>query len=191
MIFSKVTNKLIANEKCLLIKIGVEMKKWLLGLALAVSLPALAAVPTDASIKALLQITDSKTMIDQSMGQIDQYMELGLQEVIKDKEITPEMQKQINIATGEMSGLLKDEFSWQKFEPMLIEIYRKSFSQSDIDGMLAFYKTEAGQSVVKKMPLVMQNTMQLMQERMQQVMPKMMRIAEQSIEQPTVENKNQ
>lgn len=167
------------------------MKKWLLGLALAVSLPALAAVPTDASIKALLQITDSKTMIDQSMGQIDQYMELGLQEVIKDKEITPEMQKQINIATGEMSGLLKDEFSWQKFEPMLIEIYRKSFSQSDIDGMLAFYKTEAGQSVVKKMPLVMQNTMQLMQERMQQVMPKMMRIAEQSIEQPTVENKNQ
>ena len=38
---------------------------------------------------------------------------------------------------------------------MYLRIYRKSLSQSDVDGMIAFYKTPAGQA----MPLILQNTM--------------------------------
>ena len=44
-------------------------------------------------------------------------------------------------------------------EPMYLRIYRKSLSQSDVDGMIAFYKTPAGQAVINKMPLILQNTM--------------------------------
>jgi len=56
------------------------------------------------------------------------------------------------------------------------EIYRKSFSQSEIDGMLKFYKTPAGKAVIAKMPVVMQNTMQVMQGEMAEMVPKMQQL---------------
>lgn len=108
-------------------------------------------------------------------------MQLGMQEALKDKKVTPEMQQQIAMTSDKISQLIRDEFSWKNFEPTLMAVYRKSFSQSDVDGMIAFYKTEAGQSVIKKMPIVMQNTMQLTQERMKVVLPQIMQITEESI----------
>jgi hypothetical protein len=157
------------------------MKKLLMCAVLAFNASAYAAVPTDASLKELLQITDSQKMMDQSFGQIDQYMKMGMQEAFKGKEMTPEIQKKMDDTSLKIAAVFKEEFSWESFEPIFIEIYRKSFTQSDVDGMLQFYKTEAGQSVIKKMPLVMQNTMELTQQRMKDVMPKIMQIAEESM----------
>ena len=51
-------------------------------------------------------------------------------------------------------------------------IYRNTFSQAEVDGMLGFYRSPAGQAVIAKMPLVMQNTMQSMQGRMAVMMPR-------------------
>lgn len=81
----------------------------------------------------------------------------------------------------------KEEMSWDKMEPLFVDVYKKSFSQSDVDGMIQFYKTPAGQSVVKKMPLVMQNSMQVMQQRMSTVMPKIMQLTEESTREMTQE----
>lgn len=161
------------------------MKKLLLCSVLACSGSVFATAPTDASLKELLQITDSKTMMDQSIGQFDQYMKMGMQEAFKGKEVTPEMQKKIDATSIKLAAVFKEEFSWESFEPIFIDIYRKSFSQSDVDGMLQFYKTEAGQSVIKKMPLVMQNTMEITQQRMTEIMPKIMKITEDSLQEMT------
>lgn len=38
---------------------------------------------------------------------------------------------------------------------MMIGIYLQSFTQKDVDGMLRFYKSKAGQAVIAKMPVVM------------------------------------
>nr|WP_277611070.1 DUF2059 domain-containing protein [Microbulbifer celer] len=61
-------------------------------------------------------------------------------------------------------------------EPLFTEVYQKSLTQSEVDGMLEFYKSKAGKAVVAKMPLIMQNTMTLMQQRMAGVAPKMQEI---------------
>ncbi len=51
-------------------------------------------------------------------------------------------------------------------EPMYVRVYQKSFTQGEVDGMIAFYKTPAGQAVINKMPVVMQNTMNEVQQMM-------------------------
>ena len=51
-----------------------------------------------------------------------------------------------------------------------------------IQGMLAFYRTPAGQAVIEKMPLVMQNTMQAVQERMGAMMPAMQKMIAEEME---------
>jgi hypothetical protein len=72
-----------------------------------------------------------------------------------------------------MSELIRTELSWVKMEPMQIRIYRESFDQAEIDGLIQFYRSPVGQSFVSKMPVVTQKAMAEMQVYMQQVMPKM------------------
>lgn len=58
---------------------------------------------------------------------------------------------------------------------MYLRIYRKSLSQSEVDGMVAFYETPAGKAVINKLPVIMQNTM----AEVGQMMGPMMQRAEQ------------
>lgn len=43
---------------------------------------------------------------------------------------------------------------------LTIPIYDKHLDEKTIDGLIAFYKTEAGQAFVEKMPSIMQESMQ-------------------------------
>lgn len=157
------------------------MKKLLLCLVLAISAPAFADTPTDASLKELLVISDVQGMMNDTLIQMESYMKAAMLEPLKGVEITPEMQQQMDAHSKKIMQIFKEEMDWPKMEPLFVEIYKKSFSQSDVDGMLQFYKTPAGQSVVKKMPLVMQNSMEVMQQRMAVIMPKIMQATEETV----------
>jgi uncharacterized protein len=75
-----------------------------------------------------------------------------------------------------MMAVLGEELDWNTLEPIYADIYTQSFTQQEIDGMIAFYKSEPGQAVLAKMPIVMQKTMQAMQARMASMMPKIEKI---------------
>ena len=77
---------------------------------------------------------------------------------------------------AKMIAMVDGMLNWDALLPMYLRIYRESFTQDELDGMTAFYKTPAGQAVVRKMPVVMQRVfgeMQVMlkpmQERIQQI----------------------
>lgn len=165
------------------------MKKLLLFLVLAVSTPAFADAPTDVSLKELFVLTDTKGMVDTMFDQTDSYMKASMQQALDGMHVsaTPKMQQAMDDYSRKASQIFKEEMSWDKMEPLFVDVYKKSFSQSDVDGMIQFYKTPAGQSVVKKMPLVMQNSMQVMQQRMSTVMPKIMQLTEESTREMTQE----
>jgi hypothetical protein len=89
------------------------------------------------------------------------------------QSVPPGAQAVFDKCRADVVTVLKEQFTWDKLEPMYQRIYQKSFSQDEVNGMIAFYKTPAGQSVVSKMPLVMQNTMG---ETMKMMGPMMQRI---------------
>ena len=67
--------------------------------------------------------------------------------------------------------------TWENMEPTYLKIYEDSFSQSEVDSMIAFYSSPGGQAVVAKLPLVAQNTMQAMLQQMKSLMPQAQQIA--------------
>jgi uncharacterized protein len=77
-------------------------------------------------------------------------------------------------------AVMTAEMSWERYEPLMLQVYRQSFTQSEVDGMLAFYRTDAGRAVISKMPAVMQNSMQLVQQQMSQTFPKLQEIMKES-----------
>jgi hypothetical protein len=86
------------------------------------------------------------------------------------------MQKMMRQVATHMVATLKtahpdvpDEI-WDRFEQKLssqewvdqfIPIYDKYYSQEDLEGLLAFYESPLGQKVVKTMPLLMLESMQI------------------------------
>jgi hypothetical protein len=60
-------------------------------------------------------------------------------------------------------------------------VYRDSFTQGDVDAMIGFYRSNAGQAVIRKMPAVMQASMAEMQNRMKPMMQKLKRIEEETV----------
>jgi hypothetical protein len=132
--------------------------------------------PSEASIKQLLEVAQAHKLIDSVMAQMDLLMKQTIQQATEGRDVPPKVQKDIDKRQAEVVGLMKELLDWNKLEPLYVRIYQKTFTQQEVDGMTAFYKTPAGQAVISKMPAAMQNTMNEMQQIMTPVMQKMQRM---------------
>ena len=140
-----------------------------------------AAPASEASIRELLEITHTRKLMDGQVGQVDGILKQSLHRQFAGESMNDKQQAIMDDMLGKVAAVFKDEMKWESLEPMFIDIYRKSFTQEELDGMLAFYKSPAGQAVIAKMPLVMQESTKLMQQRMGALMPKVIAIEKESI----------
>jgi hypothetical protein len=137
--------------------------------------PSPSASPTEPSIKQLLEVAQTRKLVDSVIAQMNNLMLQAIAQATKGQQISPKVQKDIDQRRDEMVSLMKELLDWKKLEPMYVRIYQKSFTQPEVDGMLAFYKTPAGQAVISKMPTVMQSSIDEMQQLMGPVMEKIQR----------------
>lgn len=143
--------------------------------ALAADTPA-----SDASIRELLEVTESRKLIDTMTGQLDAAMRNSMSQALGDTRVTEEQQKILDEMRQRFIAVMTAELSWERYEPLILQVYRQTFTQPEVDGMLAFYRTDAGRAVIAKMPVVVQNSMQLAQQQMEQAIPKLQEIMKDS-----------
>jgi hypothetical protein len=151
--------------------------------------PGPSGPPSDASVKQLLEIAQVRKLVDSIMTQMDNLMQQTVAQAVQGRPIPPKVQKEIDQTRAEMMATMKELLDWSKLEPMYMRVYQKTFTQQEVDGMLAFYKTPAGQAVLGKMPAVMQNTMDEMQQLMGPVMQKIQKLQEDVVAQMKGEEK--
>lgn len=133
--------------------------------------------PTDDSIRELLKAADAQNLVEAIINQVNGTMEAAMQKMASHAS-SQAFQKSLEKSRARTTSIIKEELSWDKLEPMYIRAYQASFTQDEIDGIAAFYKTPAGKALVKKMPLVMQNTMAEMQTMMTSMVPKLQKMQE-------------
>lgn len=134
-----------------------------LATAVLMALPARAAEPTAESVDELLRVTKAEAMVDAMVGQLETAMRAGMQQAVAGQRLSDRQQGVLDAAPREFAQVLREELAWAKIRPIYIGIYRESFTQAEIDGMLAFYNSPVGQAFVAKMPAVLQRSSQLMQ----------------------------
>jgi hypothetical protein len=131
---------------------------------------------SEASIKQLLEVSQVHKLLDSATAQMDALMKQAMQQVTQGQPVTPEVQKQIERGQSEAMSMMKEILDWNKLEPMYVRIYQKSFSEPEIDSLIAMYKSPAGQMLLTKMPVVLQNTTTEVQQLMQPVMMRIQRL---------------
>lgn len=140
------------------------------------------APASDASIREMLELTNARQIIDSMKGQMNTVMSTAMQNATRGQTLTPEKQAILDRMTAKMSAAAADMLNWDTLLPIYMRTYRDSFTQDEIDGVIKFYKSAAGQAYVKKLPLVMQNVMQEMQGFMKPLQEKMIAIQRESMQ---------
>ena len=137
--------------------------------------PSVPPPPTEASVEQLLEVAQTHKLVDSVMKQMDILLLQAIAQATKGQQVSEKVQNDIDRHRSEMASLMKELLDWKKLEPIYVRIYQKSFTQAEVDGMIAFYKTPAGQAMIGKMPAVMQNSIDEMQQLMGPVMEKIQR----------------
>ena len=156
----------------------------------AMTIPTLsvqAAVPTDASLLKLIEVTKViETMNDMSSDSevTEQVMQTMLASM-PDNELTAAQRKRFDEIVLKYSKEMTSKDNVESLNRQITNAYIQSakqhFNQQEVDAQIAFYSSQVGQSIIDKqpammkdymakiMPVVMESTMRKMQE----IMPKM------------------
>jgi hypothetical protein len=146
----------------------------------SVPTPHISEPASEESIKRLLQITGVHELLDDNLRQVDERITAGLQRSTAGRNFTPQQEAIMVQTRDKIYALVKESISWEVMEPVSIRIYREALTQDELDGMLAFYSTPAGQAVIKKMPRLAQAVSNEMQGILQSMMPKLLAIVKES-----------
>jgi hypothetical protein len=117
------------------------------------------AQASDASILEMLQVMDAEQLVAGLKDQVNQMVSASMQQALRGKKLTPEVQTVIGRMQTKMLATADQMLSWEVLEPIYLRTYRASFTQDEIDSIIAFYKTPGGQALIKKMPTVMKNAL--------------------------------
>jgi hypothetical protein len=165
----------------------------LIALSCAVAFPTVFATDnspaSETSIKQLLEVTQAHKLHDAILAHIDEYMKQAMKQATQAGRVTPDIQKEIDTFQAEMTSAAREALDWNRLQAIQIRIYQKSLTQDDVDGLISFYKTPAGQALVTKMPAVMQNTMNEMQEIMKPMLQRIQQKQQQIVAQVEAEKK--
>jgi hypothetical protein len=147
-------------------------------------------VPTEASIKQLLEVGQAQKLINTMMAQMDAFIKSTMQQATQGQQVTAKVQQDIDKRQAEMMAGMKEMLDWNKLEPMYVRVYQKSLTQQEVDGMTAFYKTPTGQALLTKMPVVMQNTINEMQQMMAPMIQRVKQVQQEIVAEIQAEKEN-
>lgn len=140
------------------------------------------AMASEASVRQLMEITQSRKLMDDTLSQMDSYMRSAMKQALGGKMPSAEEQAILDDMNRKIVAVMQREMRWDILEPKFIALYRQSFTEQEVAGMLSFYRTPAGQAVITKMPVVMQHTMATMQDLMGTMVPQMQAIQNEALQ---------
>ena len=131
---------------------------------------AWAAAPSDAAIDELLEVMRLREQTSSMLDALNQEFAQNAS-MFAQKSGTAEnaaVQQRMQAMQQQMGQILREEMAWEKVRPVYRQVYKESLTAEEVAGMLAFYRTPVGQSVLQKQPQITERAMQISRE---QILP--------------------
>jgi uncharacterized protein len=160
------------------------MKRALFSLCLLICTiaPAHAAPPTDAQIDRLLETMDMRRTLDEMLVQIES-MGTAMGQQMLGEDATTEQRAALETTMRRQRASMRRVMSWETLGPIYRKVYARLFTGEEVEAMIAFYGSDAGRSIMRKMPEAMQLSMEEMQPMMQALIDEMKQNIEADLQQ--------
>jgi len=117
------------------------------------------------------------------------------------KQMIPVQMKKMGVSDGATSDtaqsrmqstmdLIMQEMSWERLKDDYIAIYAETFTEEELKGALAFYKTPVGRKFIEKQPELMRTSMEISQRQMATLLPKIQQLTREMMDQKTPQPTN-
>lgn len=135
--------------------------------AMSLSAAAFAAPPNDVAVDQLMLEGGVREQQSALMQELEKEFSTHIALPDADlKKLPPAARQQIQTMQRQMVQILREEMAWEKVQPIYRQIYKETFTQEEIDGMLAFYRSPAGQALLKKTPQATKRAKQIAHNRL-------------------------
>ena len=157
------------------------MTRKLLTLLTALLLTLPLAHADDASkrtkVEDLLTLTKANQMVDQMLSQMTSAMKAQTDQQTADAHFTPAQQKLADQFQTRMQAIMQQFVSTDHLHPIFVQLYMDTYTEDELDGILTFYRSPAGQAFLAKTPQLVSRTVTVMQEQMADLQPQIQQAA--------------
>lgn len=87
-------------------------------------------------------------------------------------ELNDAQDKMVSTCYEQMNQLIAKSFNWAQLEPEYETIYAQTYTEEELDGVLAFYRSPVGRASMAKTTIVTEKTLAVSNENFAGVMPK-------------------
>jgi uncharacterized protein len=153
------------------------MRRFVAVAVMALTLVCSSARADEASKRAkaeqLFTLLHMDRMMDQLLAAVKNQMQQMVQTMPGGDDATPEQKKQIADFQQRVLNLVNDKLGWKALEPDFINLYASTYTEDELDGILAFYKSPTGQKMIAKTPELTAKSTELTQQKMREVQPEL------------------
>jgi uncharacterized protein len=136
------------------------------------SLVAMAAPPSSESVETLLGLTQAEANLNRMFDQLAPAMRAGVMNALKTQTLSASQEAVVSKFTATYVKSFKEQYGWSFVKPTIIQIYRETFTEEEVNGQIAFYRTPAGEAAIKKTPIVAQKSALATQSHVNSLTPK-------------------
>jgi hypothetical protein len=126
-----------------------------------------------AKAEQLFTLLHMDTMMDQLMSGVKRQVQQITESMPGADHPTPEQQKQITDFQQRVMDVVNQKIGWKALEPDFINLYASTYTEEELDGIIAFYKSPVGQKMMEKTPELMSKSTQITQQKMSELQPQL------------------
>jgi hypothetical protein len=113
------------------------------------------AASRDKKIDEFLTLIKANTLQDQIYNQLEGQIDRATLGLAQQAGIPgPEQRSATADLQAKMIAAMKESLNWDQLKVGMIEAYRNTYSEEELDGMLAFFKSPVGQTYLTKSPTI-------------------------------------
>jgi hypothetical protein len=125
--------------------------------------------PTEQSVNEMIKLLQLEGLLGRALQQMNEgmnkSMEGNMAKATSGRELTPAQKTAIEDFRKKYAATMSEELSLAKIKAIYVQAYRDSFTQEEVTGVIAFYKSPAGKAVTEKNPVIMQKAAALTEAR--------------------------
>ena len=103
-------------------------------------------------------------------------MKTGIVQQITGGRLPAGSEQLVSSFQQKLTAVITKALSWQNLKDDYAKLYAETYTEDELDGMIAFYKTPAGKAMVEKSPTVAAKANQVSGRKMQDAQPEMRKV---------------
>ena len=158
------------------------MKTFIMAIAILLSILNPTAYADEASKKVITEELLQTMKVDQMTKTISDQMWSMMKQQFSRTGASDDMMPILKRYSNKISDILEKYLSWQVIKDDCVSIYMQTYTETELKGMLTFYKSPVGQSIIDKKPMLEQQSMSIIQKHTPEMREEIEKISEEMVQ---------